>query len=97
LYDEINPDSETPSADISLDECPRFVGAILVYHSAIARFYAPSDLCGAGGMYRERIRSNPDWRGEYARYDTMFVEVDAELDGYESLMLIKTHSFNLGF
>jgi len=23
----------------------------------------------------------PDWRGEYARYDTMFIEVDAELDG----------------
>jgi hypothetical protein len=81
LYDEINPDSETPSADISLDECPRFYGTLSVYHSAIARFYAPSDLCGAGGMYRERIRSNPDWRGEYARYDTMFIEVDAELDG----------------
>jgi hypothetical protein len=81
LYDEINPNSEMPSADISLDECPKFVGTISVYHSAIARFYAPSHLCGAGGMYQERIRSNPDWRGKYARYDTMFIEVDVKLDG----------------
>ena len=69
LYDKINPDSETLSADILLDECPRFVGTISVYHSAIACFYAPSNLCGAGGMYQERICSNPDWHGEYACYD----------------------------
>jgi hypothetical protein len=53
LYDEINPNLETPSADILLDESPRFFGTISVYHSAIARFYASSNLCGAGGMYRE--------------------------------------------
>jgi len=51
LYDEINPDSEMPSVDILLDECPRFVGTISVYHSAIACFYALSDLCSTGGMY----------------------------------------------
>ncbi|KAF8485593.1 hypothetical protein F5888DRAFT_1625523, partial [Russula emetica] len=43
-------------------------------NSAIARFFAPSDLCGAGGMYQERIRCNPSWRDEYARYDTVFVQ-----------------------
>ncbi|KAJ7745480.1 hypothetical protein DFH07DRAFT_748950, partial [Mycena maculata] len=52
-----------------------------VHHSVVACFYAPSDLCGASGMYRERIRSNPNWHGSYARYDTVFVETDAEREG----------------
>ncbi|KAJ7884750.1 hypothetical protein B0H14DRAFT_3128302 [Mycena olivaceomarginata] len=42
------------------------------------RFYAPSDLGGAGGMYRERIRSNPNWHG-YPRRDTVLVDVGAPL------------------
>ncbi|KAJ7195098.1 hypothetical protein GGX14DRAFT_377389 [Mycena pura] len=57
-----------------LHACPTFEGSIAVHHSAIARFYAPSDLGGAGGMYRERIRSNPNWHG-YARRDTVLVDV----------------------
>ncbi|KAH9992964.1 hypothetical protein BJV74DRAFT_795662 [Russula compacta] len=81
LYDQIYPDAEISSANVDLDQCPYFGGNISVFHSAVARFYAPSDLCGAGGMYRERIRANPNWRGEYARYDTMFVETDPDLDG----------------
>jgi hypothetical protein len=80
LYEQANPNMVS-SADVSLDMCPRFSGSISVFHSAVARYYAPSDLCGAGGMYRERIRSNPNWQGEYARYDTMFVETNAELPG----------------
>lgn len=72
LYDQLNPNLDVNY--VNLDDCPRFDGPIYVYHSAIARFYSPSDLCGAGGMYRERIRSNPNWRGEYARHDTVFVQ-----------------------
>ncbi|KAJ6563752.1 hypothetical protein B0H10DRAFT_2445344 [Mycena sp. CBHHK59/15] len=56
-----------------LNACPIFDGPITVHHSAIARFYAPSDLGGAGGMYRECIRSNPHWHG-YARHDTLLVD-----------------------
>ncbi|KAH9986224.1 hypothetical protein BJV77DRAFT_1061839 [Russula vinacea] len=87
LYDQLNPNSNIPSTEVDLEDCPRFMGSIYVYHSAIARFYAPSDLCGAGGMYRERIRSNPDWRGEYARRDTMFVETNADLDGMRGMAI----------
>ena len=74
LYEQINPNTAAASADILLDACPSFVGAISVFNSAIARFYAPSNLCGASGMYHEHIHSNPNWRREYARYDMMFVE-----------------------
>lgn len=87
LYNQLNPDSNIPSTEVDLEDCPRFMGSIYVYHSAIARFYAPSDLCGAGGMYRERIHSNPDWRGEYARRDTMFVETNADLDGMRGMAI----------
>ena len=38
-----------------IDDCPLFNSEIQVYHSAVATFYAPSDLCGAGGMWHEWI------------------------------------------
>ncbi|KAJ7719182.1 hypothetical protein DFH07DRAFT_872339 [Mycena maculata] len=62
--------------EIALADCPVFRGRILVHHSVITRFYAPSDLCGAGGMYSERIRLNPNWHG-YARHDTVLIDVGA--------------------
>ncbi|KAK6992785.1 hypothetical protein R3P38DRAFT_3408214 [Favolaschia claudopus] len=74
LYAEVHGppgDNELPP---SLDNCPVFEGRISVHHSAVARFYAPSDLCGAGGMYREHIRSTPSWHG-YPRRDTVLVDV----------------------
>jgi hypothetical protein len=72
---------------VPIEDCPYFSSRISVYHSAVAWFYAPSDLCGAGGMYQEQIQSNPNWRGEYARYDTMFVETDAALHGMEGMAI----------
>ncbi|KZP23548.1 hypothetical protein FIBSPDRAFT_737184 [Athelia psychrophila] len=45
-----------------------------IYPSAKAIFYAPSDLCGTGGMRSERIRAVPSWYNGLARYDTVFVE-----------------------
>lgn len=93
LYDHIHPNAEIPSTDVHLDDCPYFGGNIYVYHSAISRFYAPSDLCGAGGMYRERIRSNPNWRREYARHDTMFVAIDPEIEGMRGMAIARVLLF----
>ena len=53
---------------------PEISSWINVFHSAVATFYAPSDLCGAGGMYRERIQSNMKWKGK-AWHDTVFVKI----------------------
>ena len=47
----------------------------------MARFFASSDLCGASGMYQERICCNPSWRGEYAQYDTIFVQTGPNVGG----------------
>jgi len=93
LYELDHPDSDLSPADIPLDDCPYFGGRVYVYHSAVARFYAPSDLCGAGGMYRERIRSNPNWHGSYARHDTVFVETDAEQPGMLGLSIGRVYLF----
>ncbi|KAJ6467262.1 hypothetical protein C8R45DRAFT_1106043 [Mycena sanguinolenta] len=87
LYQELHPESDIPSTDIPLDHCPNFYGRISVYHSAVARFYAPSDLCGTGGMHRERIRSNPNWHGVYPRHDTVFIETNADQPGMEGMVI----------
>jgi hypothetical protein len=78
LYNRINPDSDIPSSEVDLKDCPCFINSVYVYHSAVACFYAPSNLCGAGRMCRECICANPNWHGEYARYDTMFVQTNAD-------------------
>jgi hypothetical protein len=88
LYDQLNPNAAISSEDVPLEQCPAFRGRISVFHSAVARFFAPSDLCGAGGMYQERIRSNPNWRGEFARYDTIFIQTDSDLAGGMEGMVI---------
>ncbi|TBU21206.1 hypothetical protein BD311DRAFT_679062, partial [Dichomitus squalens] len=55
-----------------------------VHYHAYAMFYAPSEIAGPGGMYREVIRCNPSWHGRYARYDTVLINLDPDgsfLDG----------------
>ncbi|KAF8800253.1 hypothetical protein BYT27DRAFT_7227560 [Phlegmacium glaucopus] len=57
IYQFDHPNTEQPPS--LLEECPLFSRKIHVHHSALATFYSPSDICGAGGMLRERIRSSP--------------------------------------
>jgi hypothetical protein len=90
LYGELHPDSDM---NVDIEDCPYFSGPINVYHSAVARFYSPSDLCGAGGMYRERIRSNPNWRGEYTRRDTILVGTNADIDGMRGMAVARALLF----
>ncbi|KAH9032615.1 hypothetical protein EDB85DRAFT_1864994, partial [Lactarius pseudohatsudake] len=42
---------------------PLFQARVQVHHSALATFFAPSDLCGTGGMRQERIHSTSSWYG----------------------------------
>ncbi|KAH8979524.1 hypothetical protein EDB86DRAFT_3067015 [Lactarius hatsudake] len=71
-------------APSTIDECPAFEGAIKVHHSAIATFYAPSDLSGSGGLWCERIRSAPHFFG-YPHRDTVFVVVGDSQAGMEAM------------
>jgi hypothetical protein len=67
-----------------------YSGKIQVFHSAVTRFYAPSDLCGAGGMYRQRIRCNPSWYG-HPRHDTVFVVQDKDEPGMQGMLIARLH------
>jgi len=87
LYARRHPNRLVPN---DIDTHIRFTGKIKVFHSAVTRFYAPSDLCGAGGMYRQRIRSNPSWYGN-PRYDTVFVVQDEDLAGMEGMLIARVH------
>ncbi|KAF5332268.1 hypothetical protein D9611_007993 [Ephemerocybe angulata] len=55
-----------------------FNGKIKVFHSAVARFFAPSDACGAGGMQRQTMRCNPRWRNGEERMDTVFISQNGD-------------------
>ncbi|KDQ59819.1 hypothetical protein JAAARDRAFT_192277 [Jaapia argillacea MUCL 33604] len=80
LFDQIYPDDELTSADVDLDDCPNFAGKVSIHYSARATFYAPNEPSGNAGMHSEIIRSNPSWRNQYARYDTVLVQ-NASTDG----------------
>lgn len=95
LYEQQHPEFDGDIADIPLDKCPHFNGRIFVYHSAVAQFYAPSDLCGAGGMYHKRIRSVPEWQGEHARCDTVFVETNSDQHGICGMCIARVMLFFL--
>ncbi|KAK7019693.1 hypothetical protein VNI00_017993 [Paramarasmius palmivorus] len=89
-----NPDSNNSPLHIPLHACPNYTGKIYVHHSAIARFYAPSDICGAGGMHQERIRSNPQWFDKRSgRYDTVLVHTNEELPGMQGHMVAQVRLF----
>ncbi|KZP19656.1 hypothetical protein FIBSPDRAFT_911331 [Athelia psychrophila] len=81
LYEQENPNSDIPGSEVALEDCPPFDSNIRIFHSAIACFFAPSNLCGAGGMYREHIRSCPSWFNSGPRRDTVLVITDSTVRG----------------
>ncbi|KAK0224854.1 hypothetical protein EDD85DRAFT_777972 [Armillaria nabsnona] len=51
----VNQRESFPIDDIPIQECPHYHGKVYTYTSAIAMFYAPSDLSGVGGTMCKRI------------------------------------------
>jgi hypothetical protein len=88
----LNQQDRTRTRAPAEHDLPSFKGEIKVYHSAIACFYAPSDLCGAGGLRRERIRSTPCFHGSERR-DTVFVVLDEEMSGMEGMEIARVLLF----
>ncbi|KAJ7572018.1 hypothetical protein C8J56DRAFT_809850 [Mycena floridula] len=70
-----------------------FDGKIRVFHSAIAQYHAPSDICGAGGMSHERIRSNPAWYNSHNRQDTVLVVMDESKPGMLGMLVARVLLF----
>jgi hypothetical protein len=91
LHRQRHPESDPD--DMSPDELPGFYEKISLHPSAVATFYAPSDISGIGGMRRERIRAVPKWRKTGSRYDCVFVNTDPSSDGMRGLDVARVRQF----
>lgn len=98
LFNQLHPQSpldnntQPPLSYERLISDPQFF-KLLVFSSAIATFYAPSDISGIGGMRFERIRATTSWRNGPARYDCVFVETDANKRGMRGLHVARVRLF----
>ena len=79
LHEQLRRDNTSPS--LANDANLRIDGKIHVFASAIATFYAPSDISGISSMQREHIRATSSWRKGQARYDTVLVNSNPEVVG----------------
>jgi len=57
-----NSGSNMSLTDSSDNQPSEFDDLITLYPSAVATYFAPSDLSGIGGMHSECIRATPNWR-----------------------------------
>jgi hypothetical protein len=94
LYDQLYPDCPLTSANVPLTSCPELTtNQILIYNSAVAIFYAPSDHSGLEGMRREHIRATSSWRQSQPRYDCVLVNSDPEQQGFRGLDVAQVRLF----
>ena len=98
LFYQLHPDSEIEPKVLPLEQCPALWDSkVSVFHSATAIFHAPSNPSGPGGMYRETIRSTPQWtKGNFSgpRRDCVFVDGgDSSAPGMRGLLVARVHLF----
>ncbi|KAF7297024.1 hypothetical protein MIND_00934900 [Mycena indigotica] len=89
LFEQLNPERAATEDIIPLDDCPDFAERVYIYTSARAVFYAPSDICGIGGMRHERIRATKSWYRGPPRYDCALIEHDTEAQGFRGLHAVR--------
>ena len=93
IYNQEHLKSDSDTSLVDLRHLPEFCGEITVYTSAIATFYAPSDISGVGGMRRERIHAVETWWKGPGRYDTVFVSTDPSKEGMLGLEVARVRLF----
>lgn len=92
LFQQLHPDADSSDSE-SPPKLPYFNESITTYNAAVAYFHAPSDLCGTGGMRKERIRAIPSWRSGPGRYDCIFVETDPDGEGMLGMDVARVQQF----
>ncbi|KAK0438899.1 hypothetical protein EV421DRAFT_1968969 [Armillaria borealis] len=88
----VTKETDPPSDTIALDDCPEITSNVYVYHSAVASFYAPSDISGIRGMRRECIRCTPSWCKQPHR-DCAFVVEDQNWPGFSGMSVVRVLLF----
>jgi len=71
------------------------LGAVSVFHLAVTTFFAPSNISGTCGMWREHIRSTPSWQGGAPCWDCAFIVEDDEKDGMSGMVVVRILLFFL--
>lgn len=84
LYAQEHLDSQS-TASQAPDNLPPFYQKIMVYPSAIATFYSPSDISGVGGMCCECICAVDLWRKSPALRNCIYVETNLDALGMHGL------------
>ncbi|KAH9010810.1 hypothetical protein EDB85DRAFT_2077168 [Lactarius pseudohatsudake] len=92
LFDQLNPD-ELPAVQQPWVALPNIQSKVLVFHSARAIFYAPSDVSGSHGMHHQIIRSTPSWRRKEARYDCVLIVEDQDRPGMRGMIVGRVRTF----
>ncbi|OCH87368.1 hypothetical protein OBBRIDRAFT_850015 [Obba rivulosa] len=95
LYDQLAPHGEVSLDDVPISSCPQLPLRVSVYPSAVATFYAPSDLSGVGGMHRERIRAVRSWKRGPPHHDCAFTVADPGHEGFQGLHVVRIMHFLL--
>ena len=82
----------------NIPNLPPFYEKITVRTSTVASFFAPSDLCGIGGMKCEHIHAINRWKNSPGHFDTLFVNTtpddtddDSSTCGIQGLEVVCTH------
>ncbi|KAI0669707.1 hypothetical protein C8Q78DRAFT_977285 [Trametes maxima] len=77
LREQLFPNFDEPDDAVPLAVCPWLARStrVSLHTSARAVFFAPSELCGPGGMHSELIRCTSRWRMDGPRHDTVFVQL----------------------
>jgi hypothetical protein len=68
--------------------CPKFLGQLSVFSSAIVTYYTPSDESRIDGMHHELICVTLLWQRGPAHYDCAFVNLDPSLNGMHGLGVV---------
>ena len=91
----VQVDADIKLDDVPLSDCPVLTNTtkIRVFPSAFAIYYAPSDLSGTRGMFREQIRAVDSWRHGPVRHDCVFVQHDPNKPGFRGLYIAQLCHF----
>ena len=92
LFDQLNH-NEPPVVEQPWANLPVIQSKFLVYHSAHAIFYAPSNVSGSHGMHRQIIWSTPSWHQKGPQYDCVLVVEDQDKPGMRGMIVGRVRTF----
>ncbi|KAJ3511752.1 hypothetical protein NMY22_g15551 [Coprinellus aureogranulatus] len=89
LHEQLGTTPEDEDEDWEDDCILDFISPISTFRSAVATFFAPSDLCGVRGMRREWLRCTPNWRKTGPRRDCVYLVQDDTKPGFRGLNVVR--------